>query len=149
MEPTQAAWRAERRAQKEKARQEKLEREADKEAYRLLHGGLTVVGHSRPCFDGYRSYTIEQLRPYTDMRHRWNKSKKLTPEFIAEFYRLWQRASGYLNELGTLRKLIAPIKVGIWTKLLKQAQRKHWEYGTRENVLYIDTPGSGEFSSHR
>lgn len=40
-----------------------------------------------------------------------------------------------------MRKIIAPVKEKIMALMLDMAKEKGWQFGCKDGVLYIDTPG--------
>ena len=84
---------------------------------------------------------------------------KIDGDYVREFYRLWSAGAGYCNPLGTVRKLIAPVKKRLMRILTYLAKRRGWVYGIKQDVidrdygqevkrvLYFDTP-FGQASFH-
>ncbi len=121
------------------------ERTAFKKLCASVRGGLRRAGYSHPLFDGWRTFTPEQITPYVDLL---DDSKRLSVEScISRFYVLWKAGEGYCNRLGSVRRIIVPVKEKIIDCLVSQAKREGWVYGRKANVLYIETP-EGQVSFH-
>ncbi len=146
-------------AEREKARIQAEEARRRWEALRaeesrkdaMVGEGLRLLGYPyhSPRNDFYRTFEPEEMLPFLRLRERGEK-EALSPSLVEEFYRLWRESSGYCNRLGTLKKLIVPVKKRIAAWVLDEARKNGWEHGfdPTENVLYIDTP-HGQCSWHR
>ena len=107
------------------------------------------MGYLGARSDGYRTFEPEEMLPFLRLRESGEK-EAISPSLVEEFYRLWRESSGYCNRLGTIKKLIVPVKKIISAWVLDEARKNGWEHGFNctENALYIDTP-HGQCSWHR
>jgi|GEM_PF-3798993 len=131
-----------------KVAQDRIEAENAVVAARV-RGGLQRIGFRQPLNDGWRTFSEEQVMEYIEFADRrgW-----IDADYILDFYRLWSAGSGYCNPLGTLRRLIAPVKNRIMRIMVHLAKKNQWVYGEAVDdrgwsVLYIDTP-HGQASFH-
>jgi hypothetical protein len=72
----------------------------------------------------------------------------ITAENVERFYKIWSACSGYRNPFGALRRAAAEFKQRLIEHMLALAVERSWPSGTKNGVLYIDTP-EGQISWHK
>jgi hypothetical protein len=162
--PTQVTYHKSRRWELEQKPKARAATKEERQEGRMCHGGLKQVLASSYNSDGYRIFTFDEVKRYSDLRHdakvkatgkgvpgdplRQVVRAPITADVVRRFYALWLESSGYRNRLGSLRKLIAPIKLKIARWVLGKARESYWPHGVKDRILYIDTP-DGQVSFHR
>jgi hypothetical protein len=123
----------------------RAEEEKIKEITDLVRGGLTLVGYSHPLRDGGITFSVAEVLQFVEMREKVDAD--IDARWIAEFYTLWKGCEGHSNPKGSLRKIINPCKAKLINTLVEIAQSSGWTWGTKDKVVYFDTP-AGQASFH-